>query len=201
MPPQEPDTGDWTASWRAAQAAAASDFEREYARAVPALVAWCRLRLGGLERNGIEIEDLVQETWERALARYRDFDAARGSFRSWVIGIAQRVLLEALRHNARQRGFRGSEGVFGTSQCPASITSVSRAAARDEQLIHLLAWIDAQTEEDREFILLRGIEERPLAEVARRFGISEDAAQKRWQRLCERIRGASTLVTAFCRVD
>ena len=173
---------------RGAQARAADDFERLYAGVVPALVAWTRLRLSGLPRGRIEVEDVVQETWVRALENFERLTDPAG-FRHWVIGIAQNVLLEALRRGARGRNQR-DRADQGTplSQCPDSVTSISRAAARDDGLARLLALILELPAEDRQLVLLHGLEERPLAGIAESLEISAAAAEKRWQRLRARLR-------------
>jgi RNA polymerase sigma-70 factor (ECF subfamily) len=188
--PQQPPQlqGELVAALRAAESSASDEFERVYAAVVPALVAWTRLRVFGLPHVRIEAEDIVQETWMRALesfARYSD----RSSFRHWVIGIAQHVLLEALRRDLRHRqlGVRAEEG-SQLSQCPDSVTSISRAAERDEGFARLLALIQELPDEERQLVLLHGLEERPLVKVAERLQISEEAAGKRWQRLRARLR-------------
>ncbi len=178
-----------------AESNATSEFERLYASAVPALVAWTRLRIAGLPHSRIDVEDIVQETWVRAfenLQRYSD----RFSFRSWVIGIAQNVLLEALRKDVRRASDRARfEEGSGLSQCPDSITSISRAAARDDSFARLLALILELPEDERALLLMHGLEDRPLASVAERLEINEEAARKRWQRLCTRLREQPAFVS------
>src|SRR5262245_16992533 len=115
-------------------------FEEEYVRALPAIFAWGRLRFAG--RPGFELDDLVQETWSRALAAYPRFDPARASFRTWLLGIAQMVMLESVRRNVRETGRRLGDESDALSRCPDSITSISRAAARSEELARLLEMVD-----------------------------------------------------------
>ena len=181
----------------AARSEAASEFERHYAGAVPALVAWTRLRIAGLPHGRVEVEDIVQETWMRSLESFDRF-AAQGSFRHWVIGIAQNVLLEALRRDARHdhRVRRAAQG-SGLSQCPDTVTSISRAAARDDGFARLMEVVLGLPHEERQLVLLHGLEERPLAQVAKGLEISEDAASKRWQRLCARLREQPAFVSVL----
>lgn len=182
---------------RGAESRASSDFERLYAEAVPALVAWTRLRIAGLPHGRIDVEDIVQETWVRALESFTRF-SDRSSFRTWVIGIAQNVLLEALRGGERSSSDGGrSAAAAHLSQCPDSVTSISRAAARDDGFARLLALIFELPVEDRQLVLLHGLEERPLAKVAERLKISEEAAGKRWQRLCTRLREQPAFVSVL----
>lgn len=182
---------------RGAEAAAANEFERHYAGAVPALIAWTRLRIAGLPHGRIDVEDIVQETWVRALANFTRFSDG-ASFRHWVIGIAQNVLLEALRRDARSNADRARYGeVSNLSRCPDSVTSISRAAARDDGFARLLTLIFELSAEDRQLVLLHGLEERPLANVAERLHISEETARKRWQRLRARLREQPAFVSVL----
>jgi RNA polymerase sigma-70 factor (ECF subfamily) len=181
----------------AAESHAATEFERLYASAVPALVAWTRLRIAGLPDGRIDVEDIVQETWVRALECFPRL-SNRSGFRHWVIGIAQNVLLEALRRDVRHwRGHRHRDQESHLSQCPDSVTSISRAAARDDGFARLLSLIFELPVEDRQLVLLHGLEERPLASVAERLEISEAAAGKRWQRLRAQLRELPAFVSVL----
>ena len=181
-------SGDLLVAMREAQSRASSEFERLYTNAVPTIVAWARLRVAGLPHGRIEIEDIVQETWVRALDAFPRFSRSL-SFRSWVIGIAQNVLLEALRSDGWHRTHRDHlEGGRTLSQYPDSVTSISRAAARDDGLARLLELIARLSAEDRQLVLMHGLEERPLRRIAEQLHLSEEAATKRWQRLCARLR-------------
>jgi RNA polymerase sigma-70 factor (ECF subfamily) len=189
--------GELSVAVRKAESSAPSEFERLYAGAVPALVAWTRLRIRGLPHGRIDVEDIVQETWLRALEGFARFSAG-SSFRHWVIGIAQNVLLEALRRDVRQRRdpLRSEDGSL-LGQCPDSVTTISRAAARDDGFARLLALIFELPEEDRQLVLLHGLEERPLASVAERLEISAEAAGKRWQRLRARLQEQPAFVSVL----
>lgn len=184
--PSDPSAYALCVAVRNGAARATSEFEREYARTVPALVAWTRLRIARLPHGRIVVEDIVQETWLRALERFaRSSD--QSSFRYWVLGIAQNVLLEALRRDARDRGRRGERELPSLEQCPDSVTSISRAAVRNDSFARLLAIILGLPDEDRQLVLLHGLEERPLVSIAKQLHISEAAAEKRWQRLRARL--------------
>jgi len=166
-----------------------SEFEALYTRTVPMLIAWVRVRTRSLQRGAVDAEDIVQETWTRALEGFQGFDSKAGNFRSWVIGIAQNVLLETLRRRVRAPLQRlGPDMNSGISQCPANVTSISRAVSRAESIAHFLAFVETLPSEDHDLVLLRGLEQRELADVAERMHISLDAAQKRWQRLLAQLR-------------
>lgn len=166
-------------------------FASEFAAAGPALMAWARLRVRPELRRLLDPEDLVQEVGCRAFRGLDAFDPAKASFRQWLFGIANLVLLEALRDLGRApRPFAGDDASgAGPSGVVAAITSVSRSVARDESLRLFQQRLEALAPGDRELLLHRGIEQLPHAQVAELLGISEDALRKRWQRLCEQLRG------------
>ena len=71
--------------------------------------------------------------------------------------------------------------------------SITTRAARDEQLRLFLDRVERLDDDDRELVVLRGLEELPLADVATLMGIGEEAATKRWQRLRARLREEGAL--------
>jgi RNA polymerase sigma-70 factor (ECF subfamily) len=166
-------------------------FASQFEAAGPALMAWARLRVRPELRRLLDPEDLVQEVGCRAWRSLDAFDPARASFRQWLFGIANLVLLEALRELGRAswRAVGSDEtGAPGLSGVLAVITSVTGRVARDEAVRLFHARLEALPAADRALLLHRGIEQLPHAQVAELFGISEDALRKRWQRLCEQLR-------------
>lgn len=166
-------------------------FLREFEAAGPALLAWARLRLRPELRTAFEPEDLIQEVGCRALAGAASYDPQRASFRQWLFGIANRVLLEALRDLARTPSRAPRLAVTdrsGLTDAVAAITSVTSRVARDEVVRAFLERADRLEPEDRLLLLHRGVEQRPHPQVAELLGVAEDTVRKRWQRLCERMR-------------
>jgi RNA polymerase sigma-70 factor (ECF subfamily) len=164
------------------------EFADEFERAAPALLAWAHLRVRPGLRKGLDPEDLVQEVGCRAFVRYGDFDPARATFRAWLFGFANRVLLEALRELGKGRPVRAEAADPSLSQVADSITAVSRRVARAETFRLFLQQVDGLDQEDRTLLVQIGIEGNSHAEVAAVLGIGEDAARKRWQRLRDRLR-------------
>lgn len=176
----------------------ATEFETRFTEALPALITWARIRLRGRERLGIDLDDVLQETWLRAFEGFPRFDERRGKFRSWIISIAQHVLLESARRGlARGAGQPQTDKSSLLSNCPDSVTTLTRAVARDESLVRLLALVDELPSEERVLVVLRGLEERPFEEVATHLELSEDAAIKRWSRLCARLRETPAIAQLF----
>jgi RNA polymerase sigma-70 factor (ECF subfamily) len=60
-------------------------------------------------RNQSELADtLVQECWMIAVRSIRKFDAARASFRTWMRGIADNLLRNAVRKQQRKQAVEGA---------------------------------------------------------------------------------------------
>ena len=160
-----------------------------YVRVTPAIHAYAALRLG---ERWVGPEDVVAEVWCRVAAHLGDYDPSR-PFRGWVFGFAQRVVKEAQRRMARSERVTGrsDDGSASSilSQVPASITSASSRAARNEDLRHFIAWMRTELSEyEREVMLLRGIQGRALSDVASALGRTERAVTVCWARVLEKTR-------------
>ena len=71
---------------------------------------------------------------------------------------------------------------------PESITRLSQRVAREEGVVRLLDHLGTLDPDDQELVSCCGLEGATCAEAARRLGIGEAAAIKRWQRLRARLR-------------
>ena len=159
-------------------------FEQHYERVAPALYSWAALTVGPALRARVDPQDLVQEASARAFEAFASFDPTLGSFRAWIFRIAKNCRNEVLRGAARAR-LTGDEGV---SQCPASVTAISQRMARDDALQKLLELVETFDPTDRELFLRCGLQGEAATSAAVRMGLGEEAVQKRWSRLRERLR-------------
>ena len=128
-------------------------------------------------------EDLTSATFERALHRWRRFDPARGSARTWLCQLARGVALDHFRAERRRHKREETyaaerpdilEPVFGDGLSPAL----------DEALAELSAG-------EREVVALRVVLELDGEQAARVLGISPTACSTRLSRalakLAERV--------------
>ena len=163
-----------------------SRFEELYSRVAPALYGWSSLRIRPGLRGRIDPEEVVQETWLRALRSFDRYDPERGTFRAWIFGLAKNVLLEGL-HAARQGTFPGEanprSGLSRLENLPDTTTSPTRRLARDEGLQRFLERVRALGDEEQTLLILIGLEGLSCERAALRLGISHEATLKRWQRL------------------
>ncbi len=164
-------------------------FSTSWTGAAPALAAWARLRTRPALRRRLDADDLLQEVCARAYGAYEGYDPARGPFQAWAFGIAGRVLKEALVQLGRApEAVVDRSGTAFLDRVPDEATTVSRRLARDEALASFCAWVDTWEGEERDLLVLRGLEGRSHADVAAHLGLGEEAVKKRWQRLSARVR-------------
>lgn len=163
-------------------------FSALHAEAAPRLWSWAAMHIGPTLRAKVDPEDLLQEVASRAWRRFDDFDPARGPFDAWALGIARRVLGEALARIARGHGGGAAWSATDWSLVPDDATRATARIAREEQLQAFLAWSDGLERDDRRLLMYRGLEGWSHADVGQLLGISAAAASKRWDRLRERLR-------------
>ncbi len=173
---------------RGVSSSSSSEFTRSYEAIADALVVWVNLHLFPKLRSRVEADDVIQEVWCRAYQRFGTFDPQRGSFRGWVMGIAEKVLLEELRRLGRSSPRTNTE-LPTVQSLVAEITSISERAARNEHVRQLLEEAARLPEEDRRLLLYRGVAGQTYAAVSARLGIGAEAARSRWRRLREQLRG------------
>jgi RNA polymerase sigma factor (sigma-70 family) len=164
-------------------------FAALHERAARQLFAWAALHVAPPLRARLPLEDFVQEVWARAFAAFRGYDAAKGSFRGWLLGIAYNVLREQLRGLQRRRPAAlvplGSDDTGEVPRDPA--TSIVSRAARGERIASMLAAVDALADDERRLVAWRGLEGLPYDEIGRRLGLSAIAVESRWRRLAARL--------------
>ncbi len=159
----------------------------------PALYAWANLRIRALGNPALQAEDVVQETWMRALSsRALSSKAGDESSRGWIFGIAQNVLLEQARQLAPRSYTRSPKTDPSVTafldRFEDTVTSICTRLSRDETVAKLFEFVQELDELDRGLLIRCGFEEQTVSDVARRLGIEPDTAIKRWQRLRERLR-------------
>jgi RNA polymerase sigma factor (sigma-70 family) len=154
------------------------DFERLYAAEAKSLFAFLAYRTGDRSLA----EDLLADTFERALRARVRFDRRRGSEKTWLYAIA----LNLLRDNARRAGAEGRalERVGGPAESAAD--PFAGVEHRDE-LNRALATLSA---EEREAIALRFGAELTVPEIAGVLGEPLTTVEGRVYRALRKLRGA-----------
>jgi RNA polymerase sigma factor (sigma-70 family) len=161
-----------------------------YEQVAPAVFAWSHLRMSPALRRRIDPNDVVQEVWLRALTKLDDFDPHTTPFRPWILGVARYVLIELSRKQMKGQADKESGGQPWDSYLDKQADGgpgVSTFVGRVDFLRYFLEKVERIGEQEKELLILRGLEERPLAEIAEKLGMSTEALGKRWQRLRSRL--------------
>ncbi|MCC7157253.1 MAG: sigma-70 family RNA polymerase sigma factor [Bryobacterales bacterium] len=158
----------------------------KYRRRLAVLIYY---KLGQDLRVSIEIDDIIQETMLRAWRDIGQFHyRAAGSFMSWLASIATHVIIDAVRHDGRDR--RRATAVVPLSQAPeaADTRTPSRLLSQKEGAAALIERLNALPDDYRQAILLAKIEGLSTPELAERMGRSREAAALLLHRAIKRFR-------------
>lgn len=166
------------------------DFERLYEALAPEMLAWVRARLRPSVRARLELEDVSQELWLRAAHDFPRFDPRRSSIRRWMLSIARQALLDLLR--AARTSPASLEQTAPDYEPAARRPEEAHEAQatelmRQEILRRFLDELASLPRDDRELVLICGVDGRPTTDAARELAISGAAARKRWLRLRQRL--------------
>jgi RNA polymerase sigma-70 factor (ECF subfamily) len=148
--------------------------EAEVAVHIPRLRRYARALVG--ERHAAD--DLVQDTLERAINKFHLWRPG-SDLRAWLFAIMHNVFVNQLR----ARGARPEEPLDESFDTAASASSVDRLEMRD--LDAALALLPV---EQREVVLLVGLEELSYAEAAKALGVPIGTVMSRLFRGRERLR-------------
>jgi RNA polymerase sigma-70 factor (ECF subfamily) len=146
-----------------------------------------------------DASDVVQETLLKAHQNYRTFrGSSEGELINWLRQIlAQNVAQLVRRFRATGRAVERErsidDAVFQSSAALAGLvaasgTSPSMAAERRDTGVVLAAALAELSDDQREIIFLRHVEELSWAEVAVRMNRSQDAARMLWTRALKKLR-------------
>jgi len=144
-----------------------------------------------------ESEDLVQEVWAQVIVHLPEFNwQEHGSgLRGWLYTLirnkALNVIRRKVRHPVRPGGGMQMHEVADRAPGPAEQWEVRW----DRELMHLLLAELAKkvSPVNHRLLILRWIEDRPLAEVAQILKLSEKQVSYRQQRLFRKLRAARAL--------
>jgi RNA polymerase sigma factor (sigma-70 family) len=165
------------------------------ARFSPLLLVQAGYRLRGSLRRLHDPEDLVDEVWLATLPRLgdlRDRDGRLGPVLLRYLGTtllnkANQMIQRALKQPPVAGALSdGSSRAPPLDGLPASYSDASSVAARDEAMLALRAAL-AELEE-REVLVLRGIEQVPIDAAAKLLGVTPGAVTRRYQKALARLR-------------
>jgi RNA polymerase sigma-70 factor (ECF subfamily) len=130
----------------------------------------------------LEVDDVLQEAMSRAFQCLRRFQwQGEGSFHSWLAGIAERVILEAVRNRKRDPRLK-------LTDVPTGGASPSKALRRNERFDRLKAALGRLTSEYRQVIELSRLEGLKIREVALQMNRTPEATKKLLYRALEQLK-------------
>ena len=154
-----------------------ADFDRLYRREAQALYGFLAYRTG----DRALAEDLLADTFERALRARRGFDRRRGTERNWLYAIA----LNLLRDHARRAATEGRAMDRVATGAPVAADSGEEAVGRRDELQRAMAGL---AEEEREAIALRFGAELTVPEMASLLGLPLTTVEGRVYRALRKLR-------------
>ena len=154
-------------------------FERLYAEHAQALYAFLSYRSG----DRVLAEDLLADTFERALRARRRFDPRKASEKTWLYAIA----LNCLRDHARRRSAEG-RALERIATAPSAGSTIEVDEIADRDLINRS--LTVLSEEEREAIALRFGSGLTVPEIAKLTGEPLTTVEGRVYRALRKLREA-----------
>jgi RNA polymerase sigma-70 factor (ECF subfamily) len=168
----------------------------------PYLTLLARAQIGRRLRGKADASDVMQDAF---LGAHQDFGQFRGESEreclAWLRQVLASVLANFIRHyqGAKRRDVRLEQQLV--VELEESSQALDRAlvaphggphkhAERCEQAVLLTEALNRPTDDDRELLVLRHLEDLTFPEVAKRMGRTLDSVKKRWPRALVRLRQA-----------
>lgn len=152
-----------------------------YRRHADRVYRYARWRTGSRATAEEVVSDVFLEAWRAA----DDYDAARGSVESWLLGIARNVVRRKRRELAREAERRGRRDL---DDLETPRPGPEEELLRRERTGRLLEAVWALPERDRDLVALAyggGLSRRRIAEMT---GLTPGAVRTRLHRVLERLR-------------
>jgi RNA polymerase sigma-70 factor (ECF subfamily) len=131
-------------------------------------------------RNVQEAEEAFQETFFRVHRHIVRYDSRRNAL-AWVIGIARNTVFDAMRRRRSHEPL--NEELAADQRSAVDVIEAKQTLAR------LLA---ALSEDERQLIQARVLDEAPYEELAAREGLTPENARQRVSRILRKLRSAKT---------
>lgn len=157
----------------------------------PLLLAQARYRLVGAAARHCEPEDLVQEVWSIALPRLPDLRQRDGRWTPVLVKFLATTLLRCANHVLRKH-VTGRPAAADTpvDALPAALSGVITRLCRRDRIDAVQQAIAALSPEEREVLVLRGIEQHGNKEIAAMLGVDDSSVTRRWQKALASLRAA-----------
>ena len=133
--------------------------------------------------RGSEAEDLTQEIFIKVFQTLKTYDAAQGTFSTWLNRVARNHLVDHYRRTRKDRVTSSLEDELGhLEEKPSAGTGpVARVEARERKEM-LQAALDRLSPDMREAVILRDFQDLDYEEIAQVLGVPEGTVKSRINR-------------------
>ena len=164
------------------------------------LATLARLQLDQKLKSKVDPLDVVQETFLKASHNFHQFrGATERELLGWLRQILARGLVDEIRryHKSQRGGIRLEENLVSQielssqamgQQFVAAQSTPSERASRREQAVLLADALAQLSDDNREVLVLRHLEELTFPEVAERLDKSLDSVKSTWRRSLVQLR-------------
>lgn len=131
-------------------------------------------------------EDVVQETFIKAMKAWDSFDESKASAKTWLCTIAKNTMINYVRGNKKHENpslEEMSDAGFEMGVVDKELESLQDDDARE--VYNLLKPLKI---EDRELLVMRYVEEMSYKEIADKVGSNDKAVAKKVERLLKKCR-------------
>ncbi|MFN3241767.1 MAG: RNA polymerase sigma factor [Planctomycetota bacterium] len=162
-------------------------------RLTPLLVAQADWRMGPVLRRCHDPRDVVQEAWMVLLPRLAGVEPRDGRLTPVLLKFLSSTILGKVRNLLRREVRRATASLdaLPAAAPPEALagprSEVVSSVVRRERVCKVREVLDELGDDDREVLLLRGIEQQDAEVVAERLGITRDALSKRYRRALARL--------------
>ncbi|MBQ7678762.1 MAG: sigma-70 family RNA polymerase sigma factor [Butyrivibrio sp.] len=141
--------------------------------------------------NRENAEDVVQETYIRAMRAYDRYDPERASVYTWLYRIAENTMLNYVRGEKKFAAVPLDDGMEHGAEDQELLALTNGSAQEALQILRQLK------DDERELLMMRYGMELSFREIGERLGASEKTVAKRAERLLEKCRKISDELSLF----
>jgi RNA polymerase sigma-70 factor (ECF subfamily) len=163
-------------------------------RFTPLLLCQVQYRIAPSLRRVVDPDDVVADVWVVVLGTLPDLAPSEGSFSRGLLRFASTVLVRRLRDLLEKHVLNKPAAAIGRDADVDALAAETRGVVShvvaEERKGLVWASLNTLPDQDRELVVLRGIEGRSYKEIAARIGLTPENASARYYRTLKRLREA-----------
>ena len=160
-------------------------FEEAYERHYEDVYKVIYMRLLNRENT----EDVVQETFIKAMNSWDSFDESKASAKTWLSTIARNTMLNHIRDNKKHDASSFDE--MSEAGFEMGVEDEELNSLADDDAKEVYAILKNLKEKDRELLIMRYVEEMSYKEIAAKVDSNDKAVAKKVERLLKKCRETS----------